>query len=333
MKRAFNILLGAMLLLSACDGGDVEVGKSNEIAFSAQHIQRGAMTQDDVDRGTVYVFGVQNNSTRIFTKTPITRDATTGKWFPQSKKNWVEGSSYSFYGYAYNTANGLTFVQDKDKIQTGLEIEVQQPTTYNESAMIDYLLSYAFKVADGEMKPVVQLHLEHAMALVEVYVVKGNMFDARLKSLSLENIYSGGAMKCTSQAIANSGERNIWQTTPSGTNDAKYTYTPATPITIGDERENTAAKMTLMCVPQQLTAATKLVVEYEVNEKISSSSPDNFVTHTEEFQLYNYYPMYYQSGHRIIYTATVDSGVNLVGVVSDWIDVDYIEGTVLPEIK
>ena len=60
MKRAFNILLGAMLLLSACEGGDIEVGKSNEIAFNAQHIQRGAMTQADVDNSTVYVFGVQN---------------------------------------------------------------------------------------------------------------------------------------------------------------------------------------------------------------------------------------------------------------------------------
>ena len=91
--------------------------------------------------------------------------------------------------------------------------------------------------------------------------------------------------------------------------------------------------MTIMCLPQQISANTKLTIEYEVNEKISSESPDNFVTHREEFQLYNYQPINYQSGHRIIYTATVDSGVNLVGSVSAWKDADYIEGTVLPEIK
>jgi hypothetical protein len=140
-------------------------------------------------------------------------------------------------------------------------------------------------------------------------------------------------MKCSSQAIANSGERNIWQVTPSGSNNTSYTLAPSTPVTIGDERENTQAKMLLMCVPQQLTASTKLTIVYEINEKVTPESPDNYVEHTEEFQLYNYNPMYYQSGHRIVYTATIDSGVNLVGSVSEWKEADYIEGTVLPEIK
>jgi hypothetical protein len=240
----------------------------------------------------------------------------------------VEGSSYSFYGYAYNTMNGLTLVSGKD----GLEIEVQQPTTYNEAAMIDYLLSYTYKVADGAMKPIVQLHLEHAMSLVEIYVVRGNMFDARLKKMTFENIYSAGSMKCTAQAIVNSGEKNKWQTIPSGSNNAVYTFEPTSTTIIGDERENTGAVMKIMRIPQQITANTKLTIEYEINEKVTSESADNFVTHTEEFYLFNYNPVNYQPGHRIIYTATIDSGVNLVGVVKDWIDVDYIEGTVLPEI-
>ena len=159
------------------------------------------------------------------------------------------------------------------------------------------------------------------------------MFDARLTKMTFENIYSAGSMKCTAQAVANSGERNIWEVSPSGDNNVVYTYQPSTPAVIGDERDNTAAKMMIMCLPQQLTASTKLTIEYEVNEKISSSSPDNFVMHKEEFLLYNYQPINYQSGHRIVYTATVDSGVNLVGSVSAWKDVDYIEGTVLPEIN
>jgi hypothetical protein len=87
-----------------------------------------------------------------------------------------------------------------------------------------------------------------------------------------------------------------------------------------------------MCLPQQLTAATTLTIVYEINEKITEGSADNWVEHTEEFKLYNYEPMNYQSGHKIVYTATIDSGVNFEGVVKDWIDVDYIEGTVLPEI-
>ena len=158
------------------------------------------------------------------------------------------------------------------------------------------------------------------------------MFEARLKSMTFENIYSAASMKCTSQAIVNSGEKNVWQTTPSGLNNAVYTFAPTATTEIGDKRDNTEAVMKIMCVPQQITANTKLIIEYEINEKVTSESPDNFVAKSQEFYLFNYNPVNYQPGHRIIYTATIDSGVNLVGVIKDWIDVDYIEGTVLPEI-
>ena len=326
MRKLIYILF--VVALFGCQDFDhtLELG---EIKFDAKVVSRDALSQSNIEKGKVYVVGVQNNSNKIFNNVAITRDATTGKWFASTKKNWVEGSNYSFHAYAYNTNSGLTITSGKD----GLEIAVQQPTTYNEAGMIDYLLSYSFKVADGAMKPIVQLQLEHAMSLVEIYVVRGNMFDARLTKMTFENIYSQGSMKCTAQAVANSGERNIWEVSPSGSNNVVYTYQPTSAAVIGDERENTAAKMTIMCLPQQLTANTRLIIEYEVNEKVTPESPDNFVAHREEFLLYNYQPINYESGHRIIYTATVDSGVNLEGVVSAWKDVDYIEGTVLPEIN
>lgn len=331
MKRALYILCAVVLLASCSKDGDISVGPAAEITFNTRQVTRGVLDQSDIDSGVgkVFVCGVQNNATKIFNNVAITRDAATGKWFSATKRNWVEGSNYSFYAYAYNTLNGLTITSGKD----GLEFAVQQPTTYDEEAMIDYLLSYSFKVADGAMKPIVQLYLEHAMSLVEVYVVRGNMFDARLTKMTFENIYTQGSMKCTAQAVAHSGSKNVWEVSPSGSADVVYTYEPATPVVIGDERENTEARMAIMCLPQQITANTKLTVEYEVNEKVTPESPDNFVLHKEEFQLYNYQPVYYRSGHRIIYTATVDSGVNLEGVVAEWQDVDYIEGTVLPEIK
>ena len=326
MKRLIYILFA--LALFGCEQGfnTLELG---EIRFDTKPVSRDALSQESIESGKVFVCGVQNNSTKIFDNVAITRDSNTGKWFSSTKRNWVDGSNYSFHAYAYNTATGLTLERNKD----GLEFTVQQPTYYNEAGMIDYLLSYSFKVSNGGMKPIVQLYLEHAMSLVEVYVVRGNMFEARLTKMSFEGIYSQGSMKCTSQAVANSGDRNVWDVSLSGNNDVVYTFQPSTPVAIGDERNNTGAKMTIMCLPQQISANTKLTIEYEVNEKISSESPDNFVTHREEFQLYNYQPINYQSGHRIIYTATVDSGVNLVGSVSAWKDADYIEGTVLPEIK
>lgn len=327
MRRFLYILLAVALF--GCEKLGFETVELGEIKFDAIPVSRDALSQSNIENGKVFVCGVQNNSTKIFNNVAITRDAATGKWFASTKKSWTQGSNYSFHAYAYNTSNGLTITSGKD----GLEFSVQQPTAYNESAMVDYLLSYSFKVADGAMKPIVQLHLEHAMSLVEIYVVRGNMFDARLTKMTFENIYTSGAMKCTAQAIANSGERNVWQTTPSGLNNVVYTFEPTSTTTIGDKRENTGAVMRIMCLPQQITADTKLTIEYEINEKVTTDSPDNFVAHKEEFYLFNYNPINYQSGHRIVYTATIDSGVNLEGVVKDWINVDYIEGTVLPEIK
>lgn len=339
MKRLFTILLGALLLYS-CNGGDIDLGGSREIAFNAKHIQR-ALTQADIDGGgkaKVFICGMQNNTTALYSDAEITRDAATGKWFPATKKDWVNGSSYTFHGYAYNLVNGqqptgLEFVKNSSgKDQYGLEVNITQPSSYNESQMIDYLVSYTHRIANGSSKPIVQIHLEHVMTLAEFYVVRGNLFEARLKEMTFSNIFYKGNLKCTSQAVLNSGEKNAWQMTPNGNNDVVYTYKPSSPVAIGDNRDNTAAKMAVMCLPQQLTAATKFTIVYEVNEKITEGSDDNWVEHTETFSLYNYNPIDYQSGHRVVYTATIDSGVNLEGVVKDWIDVDYIEGTVLPEI-
>ena len=69
MKRVYAILsLVLLLMLSACESSDVVVGESSEIAFNAKHMQRGAMTQADIDNSRVYIYGVQNNTNRIYIK-------------------------------------------------------------------------------------------------------------------------------------------------------------------------------------------------------------------------------------------------------------------------
>ena len=328
MKKFLQFMC-CVALLAACEQGDdnVKIGAGSEIAFNAESVVRSALSQEDIDnaRATVKVYATKEGSV-LYENVEIKRQ-DTGKWYPTNKYNWESGKDYSFYGYAYNTTEGLTIANN------GTSIAVNQPTSYNEEKMIDYLLSYQFKVADGAMKPIVQLQLEHAMALVEVYVVRGNLFDARLKKLSLENIYSSGSLKCTTHAVANEGTTNVWEITLTGDGTTKYTIQSDSGIVVGDSREETAAKMKLMCIPQQLTANTWLNIVYEVNEKVTSDSADKWVEHTESFQLFKYNPIDYQSGHRVVYTATIDSGVNLQGVIAEWKDVDYIEGTILPEIE
>ena len=332
MKKFLQFMC-CVALLASCEQGDdnVKIGAGSEIAFNAESVVRSALTQEDIDnaRATVKVYATKEGSV-IYENVEIKRE-NTGKWYPTTNRsNWESGKDYSFYGYAYNTTEGLTISDNGN----GTSIVVNQPTSYDESKMIDYLLSYKFPVADGAMKPIVQLQLEHAMALVEIYVVRGNLFDARLKKLSLENIYSSGSLKCTTHAVANEGTTNVWEVTLTGDGTTKYTIQSTSGIVVGDSREETAAKMKIMCIPQQLTASTWLNIVYEVNEKVTSDdSAEKWVEHTESFQLFKYNPIDYQSGHRVVYTATIDSGVNLQGVIAEWKDVDYIEGTILPEIK
>ena len=330
MKRFLQLICCATLL-TACEqwGESLDIKSNSAIAFNAESIVRSALTQEDIDKeemATVKVYATQNGGA-LYNDTEIKREGT-GKWYPEGKTDWVSGSNYLFYGYAYNTTEGLK-INDNGK-----SVTVNQPTSYNEKKMIDYLLSYQFPVANGAMKPIVQLQLEHAMTLVEIYVVRGNLFEAKLKKLSLENLFSSASLKCTTHAVINDGTTNVWEVNPSGNGTTKYTIQPDSGIDIADTRESTAAKMKIMCIPQQLTANTTLTVVYEVNEKVTADDDDdNWVEHTESFQLFKYDPIAYQSGHRVIYTATIDSGVNLQGVIAEWKDVDYIEGTILPDIQ
>jgi hypothetical protein len=74
-----------------------------------------------------------------------------------------------------------------------------------------------------------------------------------------------------------------------------------------------------------------------VNEKYSDESLDNYVYHQSTFNLFNYATSgglaIWLPGHHVVYTLEVDTGIHIEGTISPWIDVDYIEGTILPEIK
>ena len=166
------------LLAAGCNKGEDYNSRGPEISFGVSTVEastrtRAGLTQGDMDKKSVYVYGVQNNTTSLYSGAAIT-EATdgTGRWYPSTIRRWVTGANYSFYGYAYSTNSGLTIKDD------GLTIEVSQPASYNYAAeaagnspFIDYLLSYSFKVADGRMRPLVDLQLEHAMTLVDIRVI------------------------------------------------------------------------------------------------------------------------------------------------------------------
>ena len=341
MSKFLTYLIVAIGLLAVgCDKIEEHEMRGPEISFGVSTIDvstRTGLTSEDVEDMQIYIYGVQNNTTSLYSGAAITKDPETGRWYPQTIRRWVEGANYSFYGYTYSTKSGMTITDD------GLTINVTQPSTYNyaaesagNSSFIDYMLSYSFKVADGKMRPLVDLQLEHAMTLVDIRIIKDpSISEAILSEMTLSNIFRSGTMKCTSQAIANSGNRNIWSVSFNDSNNASYSIrgTLDDGYTIANTVTATEAKMSIMALPQQLTANTTLTIRYYVNEKPDpAAAEDNWVLHESTFRLYEYTPYVWQSGHHVIYQATIDTGIHLQGTVAEWINVDYIEGTILPEI-
>jgi hypothetical protein len=84
--------------------------------------------------------------------------------------------------------------------------------------------------------------------------------------------------------------------------------------------------MSFLAVPQQLSAATALSVSYRVTENAGTTKD-----YTETFNLYNYNPYVWESGHKITYTLTINTGVQLKAHIDDWTESGYIEGIIIPK--
>ena len=283
---------------------------------------KSLITNETLNSSTtsVIVYGVRNNTESVFNGVTITKQTDSYNWEPQYKRTWQQGS-YSFYGYTYSSGPSSSCIIEKE----GLKITVTQPLTYSENDMVDYMLSHAYKVADGKNNHIVMLYMQHAMACAEV-VVKQQIpeHNVVLKSIDLSGIYRSATMECEDQANANSGGNNVWKTQISGSSDAEYLKE----LNSTQGPDGTLGRMTLLAVPQQLTQATKLTVRYSVDEDNDSSTPQS--EHTDVFDLFNYTPYVWESGHKIRYTLTINTGVELKAEIVDWIEAGYIEGVVLP---
>lgn len=349
-NKYFIIFLISAIIIGAVSCEEKIEKTDAPILFGMESLNvtsKSALTQDDIDAvGTeLYVYGTQNTSTSIFDKEPIKRNVN-GIWYPQTTispyQKWASGS-YSFYGIASSEDLSSDNMGQKassvstpgiDVYNKGLGVVVNQPTSYNASAMIDYLLSKNYTVADGTTKPLVKLQMEHTLPSVEIYVIKAEaMYGACIKSITLSGVYSSATLTCTGHKTYGSSDLNIWNTALSGDQSASYniTGTLASQVAVTNSITDTEAKMQIISVPQQLSNYAVLSIEYWINER-TSSTPDNYVLYSESFNLFGYTPITWASGHRIIYTLKVDSGIHLTGAIVRWVDVDYIEGTILPAL-
>lgn len=274
---------------------------------------------------SVTVYGVKNNTQTIFNGVTITKESDSYNWKPTSNRTWESGSSYSFYGYT--SSGGQSQLSSLEIQKEGMKIIVNQPSTYSESDMVDYMLSHAYKVADGKNNHIVMLYMQHAMACAEIVVNKQiPEHKVLLNSIELKGIYRSATMECEGQANANSGADNVWKTQISGSNTG-VSYEKTFSNSSSDQ-SNPLGTMTILAVPQQLTQETTLKITYSVDEDDDSTNAPT--THTDQFKLFNYTPYVWQSGHKVRYTLTINTGVELDAEILPWINAGYIEGVILP---
>lgn len=360
MRRVIYIALVAVsaIFVSACSKEDLGNGENlpyitfgiSGLDIDTKSLITGNLLENNPNklRDCVYVYGVRNNTDQIYSKTPIMREQNSSNWQPSNKRQWAAGSSYSFYAYTSSPAasasaptsdNGGIYVE-----HSGLKITVLQPKDYNEANMVDYMLSHAYKVADGANYRTVMLYMQHAMAWVEVFVEKEEENHIiELENITLSNIYRSATMQCESQAIANSGDKNIWTVQLQGTNDDVEYSTEDFPRPNNaafplpdkyaelDEQERNKhflGSLNILAIPQQLTAKATLSVKYSVDEDNDNNTDPT--EYTQVFQLYDYVPYVWESGHKITYRLTINTGVQLKAYISDWKEAGYTEGLILP---
>ena len=326
--------------------GPIEFGAASIVASQT----RAVVDQEAIDGGgvNVYVHATKDNA-RLYPITQsvigeqIVQNMSNAKWLPKTSGNvrqWVAESQYSFNGFAYlpttatNSGGGLSIGS------YGKEITVSQPSTYQPDKMIDYLYSHTFSTP-GAARPLVVLDMEHALPLVEIHIVKHESIEAAyLENLTISNFFRSAKMNVTTPANYGSGGHNVWKIELSGERNTSYSITGTHPQTgeesgrkaMANRGEESESVMKMMVIPQQLEADAQLTVSYWVNERYSAESEDNYVRHEASFQLNKYTPFIWEVGHRIVYTLEVDTGIHLTGTIVPWVEVDYVEGTVLPNI-
>ena len=316
------------IAFSACSKENLGESEMPYITFgvSSLGVETKAMISGSdftsVNPPTVWIYGVRNNTNKIYDNAQITKQANSSNWLPAEKRQWVAGSSYSFYGYTHNTTDPSSL-----KIEnSGLKITVSQPQ-YSPEDMVDYMLSHAYKVADGANYHTVMLYMQHSMACVDITVEREETnHNITVNEISLRNIYRSAIMQCEQQATAagNSNGNNLWAIQLQGSNDIDYSVGPFTP----QSGSHMIGKMTFLAIPQQLSSQAVLTVNYSVDEDGDGSAPAT--VYTQSFNLFNYSHYVWEAGHKINYKLTINTGVQLDAFVSDWIDGGYTEGVIIP---
>ncbi len=366
MKKSIYIL-SAIVFLASCSKFEVPVTSpvaGEPICFSIpQDLGTKAPVYTDaqltVANSEVYIYGTRGGTAmNNYNNKKLTYNSVTGLWAPATSDTWApngdNGYNYSFWAYGLNNENasGTTATLAASGDNFGKQITLVEPAAYvhqDGGFGYDYLLSERFeatsyKVVNGGNTvwrgPVVHLHMEHALALIEVRMkVHKDIYQVILRGVELKNFYRGATMECTYHATYgnSSGATNKWSVNSYSNSGANYNRGSVAAgagntnvlHTFASDRDDDANEIQLMmftAIPQKPSTA-QLQVVMDVQE--ISSSPVHQVIST--WNLNEYYDWEY--GYRNVYTINVDTSNKLDATIDDWPVVNNVSGTILPKIQ
>lgn len=273
-----------------------------------------------------------------FTNTLVSHSGS-GIW--RSDKTWNESKTYSFSAYVASPSPNSTATDDRGGLtvtDNGGIVTVSQPKIYStdKNVWADYLLSYRLNV-NGADRPVVALELERVTTAVELYMTRSaNMKDVIVDTIEFRNVATSSRFSIDYQATPDDtegpgGTKHRWANSLYEDSRTDYTYTPANGIRLL-EYDDTAGRfaaanrvMKFLTVQQTAVSGTDLYVRYRVLENGSYNS------YEAVFNLMDYSPRTWNIGHKVKYYISVDSSIELVGIIRKWEEVDFIEGVLLPK--
>lgn len=249
-----------------------------------------------------------------------------------------QNDEYVLYAYVKSAGTGNLTISGN-----GQTVGIAQPAAYSDDpkAWADYLLSYRV-AADGTGRPLVQLELERVTAAVELYVSfqESAAHAARVTGITFSGVQHQATMTLSRHAtpsdepMEDTGMRNVWGCQPSGV-VTSYTHgTEDVPITVtgfnGTDDQKYDEKyrvMRFLTIPQNLTLANTLKIDYEVQQ----TENGGWETYSATFDLSQFTPRQWTIGHKTRYRLNIDISVQLEAVVEKWNTASYIEGTFLPD--
>lgn len=274
---------------------------------------------------------------------------------PQFRDVKVVNNNYSFSAYAFNNnvPEGVT-PPAPSRVTSGEEFgkslkALSQPTPYihpsdGKPFGYDYVLSNRYDVStyksgDKISGDVVKLHMEHALASVNVkFEVSHYVHYVKFLGIRLEGFYRTADMTCTSQAVYGTSSGNVWVsenlkdfcTLLNGGYYSRGNVDDPNAAALfeiyPDEgtSDYSCILMNFCAIPQLLTKDCLLTVDFYVQQ--IADGPTTRIRQTWELMRYDDWAY----GQRNNYTIRLNSSTELVATFDEWPVAYEVNGTILP---